>query len=129
MKIRNDFVSNSSSVSYIVTMKKEIIDIFARFYGDYRDKEIQEITEFLKNDLIENGTRIYMEGEEMLFKKLKFQTDGDTNNREWIEQEGKEVDVSKMSDEELWSYIYGEYILSGKLGQISGFGSTQVETY
>jgi hypothetical protein len=129
MKIRNDFVSNSSSVSYIVTMKKEIIDVFARFYGDSRDKEIQKITEFLKNDLLKNGTRIYMEGEEMLFKKLKFQTDGDTNSRKWIEEEGKEVDVSKMSDEELWSYIYGEYILSGKLGQISGFGSTQVETY
>lgn len=110
-------------------MKKEIIDIFARYYGDSRDKEIQKITEFLKDDLIKNGTRIYMGGEEMLFKKLKFQTDGDTNSREWIEEEGKEVDVSKMSDEELWSYIYGEYILSGKLGQISGFGSTQVETY
>lgn len=110
-------------------MKKEIIDIFARFYGDSRDKEIQKITDFLKDDLIKNGTRIYMGGEEMLFKKLTFQTDGDTNSREWIEEEGKEVDVSQMSDEELWSYIYGEYILSGKLGQISGFGSTQVETY
>lgn len=110
-------------------MKKDIVDTFARYYGDMRDKEIQKITEFLKNDISENGTRIYMEGDEMIFKKLKFQTDGDTNCRQWIEEEGKEVDVEKMTDEELWSYIYGEYILNGEIAKIAGFGSTQVETY
>ncbi len=110
-------------------MKKDIVETFARYYGDHRDKEIQKITEFLKNDISENGTRIYMEGEEMMFKKLKFQTDGDTNSREWIEGEGNEVDVDKMNDEELWSYIFGEYILKGEIAKITGFGSTQVETY
>ena len=129
MKIRNDFVSNSSSVSYIITMKKDIVETFTNFYGDYRSKEIRKITEFLKNEISENGTRIYMDGEEIIFKKLKFQTDGDTNCREWIEEEGKEVDVEKMTDEELWSYIYGEYILQGAIAKIAGFGSTQVETY
>ncbi|MAB49337.1 MAG: hypothetical protein CMC05_11970 [Flavobacteriaceae bacterium] len=110
-------------------MKKDIVETFERFYGDYRDKEIQKVTEFLKNDISENGTRIYMEGEEMLFKKIEFATDGDTTNREWIEEEGKEVDVEKMTDEELWSYIFGEYILKGEIAKIAGFGSTQVETY
>lgn len=110
-------------------MKKDIVETFARFYGDSKDKEIQKVTEFLKNDISENGTRIYMEGEEILFKKIEFQTDGDTTCKEWIEDEGKEVDVSKMSDDELWSYIYGEYILNGEIAKIAGFGSTQVETY
>lgn len=110
-------------------MKEDIIETFARLYGESRDQEIQKITEFLKNDIKENGTRIYMEGEEMIFKKFKFQTDGDTICREWIEGEGKEVDVEKMTDDELWGYIYGEYILKGEIAKIAGFGSTQVETY
>lgn len=110
-------------------MKKDIVEIFARAFSESRNEEIQKVTEFLKDDISENGTRIYMDGEEMHFKKIKFQTDGDTIDKEYLVAENSELDFSSIDDDELWSYIYGEYILNGELGKIQGFGLTQVETY
>lgn len=110
-------------------MKKDIVEIYEGNRHGKMKNEIQKITEFLKEDLTQNGTRIYMDGEEILFKRVKFQTDGGTNCREWIEEEGQEVDVSAMDDNELWSYIFGEYILNREISKIAGFGSTQVENY
>lgn len=129
MKIRNDFVSNSSSVSYIITMKKEIVELFSRHYEISNKGEKQRVIETLKEDLMENGTRIYLSEEEIYFKKFEFQTDGDITTKEYLEQEGKELDFSSISDEDIWSYIYGEYIMKGGIGDIEGFGSTQVKTY
>lgn len=128
MKIRADYVTNSSSVSYVLTMNEEIVDIFQRDFKSMGDLKKARIFEMLHRDIIENGTRGMLEGKEIYSKKITFNTE-DCMTDDSFEKPIEEVDFSKLSDEELWSYIFGEYIMNGRISEFRGFGSTQVETY
>ena len=128
MKIRADYVTNSSSVSYVLTMNEEIVDIFQRDFKSMGDLKKARIFEMLHRDVIENGTRVMLEGKEIYSKKITFNTE-DCMTDDSFEKPIEEVDFSKLSDEELWSYIFGEYIMNGRISEFRGFGSTQVETY
>lgn len=128
MKIRADYVTNSSSVSYILTMNEEIVDIYEKNFKSIWDQKKAQIFEMLHKEMIENGTRVMLEGKEIYSKKINFSTD-ECMTDDTFEKPIKQVDFSKLSDEELWSYIFGEYIMNGRIREFNGFGSTQVETY
>lgn len=54
MKLRTDFVTNSSSVSYIVTMDLDIVDLFIRNFQESENmKGTIRLAEALKAYLIE----------------------------------------------------------------------------
>ncbi len=105
-------------------MCEEMIDVHIKYWNiQKRDPSKARIIKTLLEDMQKNGTCVFLEGKEIITKRIKF------NTGETLTEDIREIPIEKMTDEELWSYIFGEYILNGKLSGIMGFGVTQIETY
>lgn len=132
MKLRTDFVTNSSSVSYIVTMDLDIVDLFIRNFQDSENmKGTIRLAEALKAYLIENGTVNYLHNHEIYSCLMDFHDDdGSSITKEILEMNGDNTDPLKMNETELFAYIKGELLQNRKLTELlNGFGTTQVEQY
>lgn len=132
MKLRTDFVTNSSSVSYIVTMDLDIVDLFIRNFQESENmKGTIRLAEALKAYLIENGTINYLHNHEIYSCLMDFHDDdGSSITKEILEMNGDNTDPLKMNETELFAYIKGELLQNRKLSELlNGFGTTQVEQY
>lgn len=118
MKIRGDFVTNSSSVSFILTMKESIIDqkikVFSRGgFGDYY--------KFVKDKIKNEGQKTVIGDEEIYQLAITFDTgdaiplDGFNDDEFFCVNACIDLDISRLSDKELehflyWTILYPQYL-------------------
>ncbi len=129
MKIRADFVTNSSSVSYIVSFNADM----AEWGTMVKDEAFREgsknrrIFELISSDIQKTGEILTRNGNEIYVKQYDFSKKPDCKYDGSFGKPVEEVDFDALSDDEVWAYIYGEYLVNARIGiELKGFGAVQV---
>ena len=132
MKIRTDFVTNSSSVSYIILMDLDILNCFLQMEEAYHsESEPVILAKALKKFMLEEGTLSYVENHEVYTYLMEFRDDSDEAfSMQLLQENEMNTDVSTMTKRELFNYLRGEYLLGGQLSHMmNGLAAIQVEQY
>lgn len=125
MKIRGDFVTNSSSASFILTAKEDIIDLNIAHFEKKGKIGIVQLLKFIKEELKTGGAKTQIGGKEVYFTQKKFSIGKDVFLGDDLDPEDiPKTDFSNLSEEEMWALI-NWIIIRGKGRNLYGVGATQ----
>jgi hypothetical protein len=126
LKIRGDFVTNSSSTSFILTAKEDIFDANIEHFTKTGKIGVVQLLNFLKNEMKNEGKQAKIGDNEFYFTQKKFLIGKSIKLDENIDpDEIASTDFSKLSDEELWNLI-NWIVVKGKGKDLYGIGATQI---
>jgi hypothetical protein len=109
-------------------MNKRMLDIFIHTYESKFDTGKKRAVALLKDELLEKGTRVMLEGVEIYTKYLEFNDGGDCMFADSYDKPYDEVDFSGLEEKDIWALIYGDFIIRNRISEVEGFGVTKVNT-
>lgn len=126
MKIRGDFVTNSSSTSFILTAKEDIFDVNIEHFKKTGKTGVVQLLSFLKNQMKNDGKQAKIGENEFYFTQKKFLIGKSIVLDENIDpDEIGSTDFSNLSDDEMWNLI-NWIVVKGKGKDLYGVGATQI---
>lgn len=132
LKMRGDFVTNSSSVSYVLTMKEDMLNILIEIGGN---SNYGSFLKFLRDKIKEEGNKTSLDGEEIYSLKVTFNTaeafpldgmDYDGSDFEKSLDVLNKLDFESLTDDELLSFFYWTILAPNHIPYV---GATRVDTY
>lgn len=133
MKIRGDFVTNSSSVSFILTMKEDIIDQQIELFESMKSG-LSGYLKFVKDKIINEGQKTVLNDEEVYSLILTFDTsnaiplEGFNDEEYFCLDAVRDLDVSDLTDDELNAFLYWTILYPQYLSGLLGIGLTKIYT-
>ena len=125
LKIRGDFVTNSSSTSFILTAKEDIFDVNIEHFNKTEKIGVVQLLSFLREELRIEGNKTKIGNDEVYFTQKKFKIGKSLSLNDEIDPEKiASTDFSKLSDEEMWDLI-NWIVVKGKGKDLYGIGATQ----
>ena len=126
MKIRIDFVTNSSSASFVLTARDDVLEIKIDNFTKLGKPGVVQLLKFIKDELKKEGKQVRIGGEEYYFTVKEFELGkGLTLNGEVDPEAVSETDFSLFSDDEMWNLI-NWIVVRGKSEDLYGVGATQI---